>query len=189
MSGIKFSSNINKVLIERFEKQANLIAQQVLTETSKKIQILMTEIIHEFFYNAYSPTTYKRTYKLLNSVTQTKMIKVGNSYQITIFLDPKKSGNYDNGGKHRYFMSESNRIIPVNDDYPQNFDANTVFRYASMGIHGLPADGESGWHNNDYRQPSKTGFLMKLESEIDTEMLLSAYSKALKSNGFKVIVL
>lgn len=188
MAGIKFSNSMSKYLVKHFQANLEQLAQQSLKDTANKIEKLMTEFIKKYFYDAYTPTVYKRTYALLNSVTQTKMKKVGTSYQITIFLDPSKAGDYYNSpsDQHRFYVNDIGQVVPKGF---YHYDAEHVFDLASKGIHGLPQKGVSGWNNNNYIQQSRVNFMTKLESEIDTDMLLSEYSQALKKNGFDVKVI
>lgn len=183
MADIKFSKNFNKFLHEEMKKQAKKASKEALKKTADDIEKLIRDFIQNEFYREFTPRIYERTGRFLRSVTQTDIYKEGNKYKIAIWLDPTKEGDYDNGGRRRFYIDRKNRVV-----YPktsQFFDANQVFIYASHGIHGLPVKGKSGWTNYSYYQSDKS-LVNEINKQIQKGQILRKFSDYIQSQGFKV---
>ena len=93
-----------------------------LEQATIKVEKLITQFIQERFYDMYSPTTYIRTRKLLDSVAHTDIKKVGQySYEVIVYLDPSNA----------YYYNVDRTTGEVFD-----VDANYVFSLAAEGFHG-----------------------------------------------------
>lgn len=182
MNKLKLNSKAVDAIFNASNKSIEAIAKKALKDTANDVEKKMTEFIQIYFYDKYTPVLYERTYNLLKSVTQTKMVKFGNSYQITVYLKP--SSDYTNNGHLRFYIDNLG-FSRVPKNYNQAYDAMNVFDLASQGIHGLPEKGKGGWQNNRFKQTSPNFMDMINDAMFQTD-LITKYSDMLKSNGFKV---
>lgn len=191
-SNIKINQQLLKALQGEIDKKAKAIAKQRLREASKKVEQIMVDCIYKYFYEAYTPKVYKRTYALLNSVTTKEIVPTKTGYMVSIVLDDSKWTSY----KHRFYVVED-----VNDDGTiyrykriprtagQETPAFDVFHLASEGIHGLPKTSNQypNWVNYSFRQTTPT-FAEKINEYLDryhTELIMQ-FADALRHNGFNV---
>lgn len=99
---------------------AKAMEKQVLTsfleQEAEKIKELIKTYINDRFYGLFEPKEYIRTEQLLNSVTCSKVEKIGQyKYQIIIYLNEEG--------------------VIYKDD-----DADYVWRIASLGYHGIQTE-------------------------------------------------
>jgi hypothetical protein len=104
-----------KNLQSYIEKQTELF----LVKAGERVRDIIKDYIQERFYNQYSPSEYIRTYQLLNSVTCTDVVKVGNTYQLEVYLNTE-GVNYNS-----WFEGHRESIEP-----------EIIFEAASEGWHG-----------------------------------------------------
>lgn len=99
---------------------AKAMEKQVLTsfleQEAEKIKELIKTYINDRFYGLFEPKEYIRTEQLLNSVTCSKVEKIGQyKYQIIIYLNEEG--------------------VIYKDD-----DASYIWMLASVGYHGIPIE-------------------------------------------------
>lgn len=99
---------------------AQAMEKQVLTsflkQEAEKIKDLIKTYINDRFYGLFTPEQYIRTEQLINSVTCSKVEKIGQyKYQVVIYLN-------EDG-------------VVYKDD-----DASYVWMLASLGYHGIPIE-------------------------------------------------
>ena len=103
-----------------------LIYQQMLL-LQKKLPEYLKEYIMSEFYDQYAPTVYEREFRILEAITASEIIDVGNGYILEIYLDPNKV-SYDPS-----IWTYPDGTIT----YKQGDDPLTVFTLMSQGIHGF----------------------------------------------------
>lgn len=106
-------SKVVKNYSELFSSMQNIL-QSAINEVSADVEILINDFIEEW-YRSYNPTSYKRTYKFLNSCTRVEARVKGNEVIASVFID-------------------------TNYTYPDNNDTLAeVAMWANEGFHGDPS--------------------------------------------------
>lgn len=77
---IKNNSDLMKAL-----KSAGL--KQITEKIGEDVKYLIKAYIEECFYGQYTPSSYIRTFQLLDSVTTSKVRETATGYEIEIYLD------------------------------------------------------------------------------------------------------
>jgi hypothetical protein len=65
---------------------------QFLTKIGDEVKSVLKNFILQDLYSAYTPTEYTRTMDFLNAVECKPVRKVGNSYEVEVFINPEKFG-------------------------------------------------------------------------------------------------
>ena len=108
---------------------------QWLTKMGDKIHDYLEEFIHTEFYNQYSPSIYyERKYRIIKAITVTSIKKKGNTYSLSIYLDPEKV-SYDPSIWYDIKEDTWNYIKGDSSEY--------VFNLISQGIHGDESFGQT----------------------------------------------
>lgn len=103
-----------------------LIYGQMLV-IQKKLPEYLKEYIMSEFYGQYSPTMHERKFRILEAITSSEIIDVGNGYELEIYLDPNKV-SYD----------PSIWTYPDGStSYKHGDDPLTIFNNMANGIHGF----------------------------------------------------
>lgn len=129
-----------------------------LLQAGQKIRKVIREYIQERFYNQYDPLYYDRTYQLLDSVTCTDVKKVGNKYQLEVYL------NTDGVNYYNYV-----------DGSRQSIDPQLIFEISSQGWHG--ATQTDGRFMEEAKQDLQNGVSYNIFED---------FKKFLKSRGINV---
>lgn len=181
MSKLKFNSKLFNELSKNVNKQSKDIAKQAILDASVEVAKIMRECIQKYYYDAYDPDVYTRTFTLLNSVTRKNLVATANGYRIEIVLDDSAKPY-----THEFYIDGYGRFRRPKT-YGQTTPTIDVFDLASQGIHGLPERGKSGWNNYNYIS-TPYNFVDKINEELDRNNgeILRQFSDALVSHGFQV---
>lgn len=64
-----------------------MVLKQMVEKIGEDVKYLIKAYMEECFYGQYSPSSYIRTFQLLDSVTTSKVRETANGYEITVYLD------------------------------------------------------------------------------------------------------
>lgn len=119
----------NKKELERFLlKKCRL----VLLKAQEEVYKILKDFLRQYYMD-YDPISYERTYQLLQSLVQSRIVSDGKGYKAEVYFDLDKLQYYKpawQGGK------------PPSGEQ--------VFEAAKQGLHGAIGDAGSGWKNWEY---------------------------------------
>lgn len=73
----------NQKELERFIMKQS---RQALMKAQDKVYVIIKDFVRQF-YNEYDPELYKRTYQLLESLVQSRIVSDGKGYKAEIYFD------------------------------------------------------------------------------------------------------
>lgn len=115
-----------------------IIEQQIkswLVETGQKLHKYLEEFIQTEYYDQYTPSSlYERQYRIIDAIMVTSVTKVGNTYSLSIYLDPTKV-SYD---PSIWYDTRYQSWGWIKGDTPED-----VFNLMAEGIHGTIENGQT----------------------------------------------
>lgn len=114
----------NEKELERFLMRKS---RQALLKAQDKVYSIIKKFVYEF-YNDYDPELYNRTYQLLESLVQSRIVSDGKGYKAEIYFDLDKL-------KYAKYAWQGG-------DPPSG---EQVFEAAKQGLHGAMGDAGGGY--------------------------------------------
>lgn len=115
----------NEKELERFLLRKS---RQALLKAQDKVYTIIKQFVYKF-YNDYDPELYERTYQLLESLVQSRVVSNGKGYKVEIYFDLDKL---------RYSKQAWQGGEPPSGEQ--------VFEAAKQGLHGAIGDAGDGWN-------------------------------------------
>jgi len=121
------------------KKELEKFMEQQVIAWLKKVQLKLPEYLREFifseYYDQYQPTDlYERQYRIIEAIMVSSIVKTGNTYTISIYLDPDKV-SYD---PSIWYDTRFKSWGWIKGD-----EAEDVFNLMSNGIHGTYENGQT----------------------------------------------
>lgn len=170
MPVIRTKKDLDKLLKE--------IAYKMLSKTRDEIYKAINDSINEY-YSEYSPTTYSRKYRFLNSLVKTEIKQKGNE----LYCEVKIDEDYLN-----YAYPYTGRFNP---SYPHDYDGRSAMgmdivnwanrKYPDDGDYGF----EQGNHGYTINAGRDEGFWDGTLQELGDIILI--LKKNLKNQGIKIV--
>lgn len=114
----------NEKELERFLMRKS---RQALLKAQDKVYGIIKKFVYKF-YNDYNPEWYDRTYQLLESLVQSRIVSDGKGYKVEIYFDLDKL---------QYSKPAWQGGEPPSGEQ--------VFEAAKQGLHGAIGDAGGGW--------------------------------------------
>jgi hypothetical protein len=128
---VEYGAKNMKELEKMIEKQI----VNWMVSIGKKLPKYLEEFIHSEFYDQYEPSDlYDRKYRIIEAITVTSVKKQGDTYTLSIYLDPSKV-SYDPSIWYDRKLGTWNYIKGDTSEY--------VFNLIANGIHGDAEFGET----------------------------------------------
>lgn len=106
-----------------------------LTKVQAQLPQYLEKFIYSEYYDQYQPTDlYERQYRIIEAIMVSSIKKVGNTYTISIYLDPNKV-SYD---PSLWYDTRLNSWGVINGDTSED-----VFNLMANGIHGTIENGQT----------------------------------------------
>lgn len=83
--------------IKAIEKDIIKKSRLAIMKAQDEIYVIIKKFVYQY-YNSYDPIMYERTYQLLASLVQTRVVSTGNGYTAEVYFD-YDSLNYITGAK------------------------------------------------------------------------------------------
>lgn len=90
---MSISEQLNKIVIKK-DRQMQAIANKICKKTADKLR----EILYESWYATYTPTVYKRSFELINSITGEIIKNKRGNYTVSVFFDANKINAVEQSG-------------------------------------------------------------------------------------------
>ena len=152
-------------IIKQIDVQLNRKLVVAMDKVGETVMKNLEDYIQKNWYDAYSPTHYKRTYEFIRSITKTDAKFINGVCTVEVYFDEDKiKANYTNDGtwnQHASIHGEvvSNAIVEW-IEYGNNPNRKTTAIYSYDGIHMI--DAMVSWLKFEYIK------LLKKELKIKT---------------------
>lgn len=128
-----------KHISNNMKELRNMVEQQLIIKWMQNLSIKLPEYLKEFimseYYGQYVPSEYyERHYRIIDAITVTSIKKIGNTYEMSIYLDPSKV-SYDPAV---WYDKKNNSW-----NYIKGTPSKDVFDLIAQGIHGSPEFGQT----------------------------------------------
>lgn len=157
----------NSKQIKRYMER---IVKDGLEYCAWKAECMLRKLLEERLYDFYDPKMYERTYELLNSITHSEVIPVGNgTYYVEIYYDTDKIRSYPreaNGWTYKWGQHTSFSGEDVSDWIPLWIEKGTTSKqYSYNGTKSMEDTKE--WIKREYLRLFKIALKQKYGNNIE----------------------
>lgn len=154
----------------QLKRYMDKVIREGLEYCAWRAERMLRKLLEERLYDFYDPKMYERTYELLNSITHSEVIPVGNGvYYVEIYYDTDKIRSYprkSNGltykwGQHTSFSGED-----VSDWIPLWIEKGTINeKYSHEGTHSM--EDTKKWISKEYNRLFRLALKIKYGNNIE----------------------
>lgn len=153
----------------QLEKAMGELMKDAIFDASKAAEEIVDEFLRKW-YGDYYPSQYDRTNQFLYSCVTSKVIRKGDTYSTTIYIDWKHM-------HHTKYVQKGDKMV---EKKLTKAEERMIVEYANEGIHGIPGENQMVG-----KEPIRfwDDALAEMEQK---DVIINAFYDWLKAQGYNV---